>query len=217
MDVSRARILVIGFMPVGKRALYEPGDPACNNADMHCSGIVLCGGRGTRVGGADKGLLEVEGRPLVQQVVERLSPQVDDLVISANRNRQHYAALGYPVISDDLDNYQGPLAGILACLPRCRHEHVIVVPCDMPDLPDALVSRLLAGLRDRDVSYAWDGSRDQFLVAAWRRGLAPALADFLGSGARAVHAWYAGLAVERVDFAEHPERFANINRLPSAE
>jgi molybdopterin-guanine dinucleotide biosynthesis protein A len=181
---------------------------------MLCSGILLCGGRGTRVGGVDKGWLEVEGRPLVEHGLERLSPQVNDLVISANRHLERYASLGYPVFSDTLDGYQGPLAGILSCLPQCAHEHVIVVPCDMPVLPEQLTSRLLAGLGARDVSYAWDGNRDQYLVAAWRRELAPALADYLASGGRAVHQWYAGLDVERVDFSDCGDRFANLNQLP---
>ena len=180
---------------------------------MLCSGIVLCGGRGTRVGGEDKGLLDYRGRPLVQQVLAQIAPQLDDLVISANRNQQDYERLGYPVVSDRLEDYQGPLAGILACLPHCRHEQVVIVPCDMPALPADLVTRLLSALEGRDISYAWDGEREQYLVAAWHRSLAKSLDAYLQSGQRAVRHWYAGLDTGQADFSDTTHSFTNVNRL----
>ncbi len=208
-------MLVIEVLPLGKRALYEPRDPACNNAFMPCSGIVLCGGRGSRVGGADKGLLEYGEQTLVQQVLSRVAPQVDDIVISANRNLARYAGLGHPIIEDGLVDYQGPLAGVSACLPHCRHERVLVVPCDMPELPANLAQGLLAQLDGKDICYAWDGRRDQYLVAAWHRALAPDLASYLERGGRSVHGWYAGLNVARIDFSGSAGSFANLNTLPA--
>lgn len=180
---------------------------------MSCSAIVLCGGRGTRVDGADKGLLHYGPSTLVEQALDRIRPQVDDIVISANRNRQSYEKLGFPVVDDTLPDYQGPLAGVQAALSSCRHEKVVVTACDMPNLPGDLVSRLLSPLETCDLSYAWDGERDQYLVAALHRRLADSLAAYLADGNRSVRGWYATLNCARVDFSDWPDAFTNINTL----
>ncbi len=193
--------------------MYEPSPRPCNNLAMSCSSIILCGGRGARVGGADKGLLDYCGQPFVQHVISRLSEQVDEILISANRNLEQYRGFGSAVVSDELDDYQGPLAGIAAALPQCRFPRVIIAACDMPRLPMNLAPRLLAALEGHDVSYAWDGGRDQYLVAALRRELGPELRAYLAAGNRSVHGWYETLRCERVDFSDHADAFANLNRL----
>ncbi len=178
---------------------------------MPCSAIILSGGRGSRAGGEDKGLLDHHGTPLVEQVLERLAPQVDDIIISANRNLERYGTRGHTVVSDQLQGFQGPLAGILACLPHCRHPLTLVVPCDVPGLPLDLAARLLPMLEDQEACYAWDGARDQYLCAGLHCTLTNSLRAYLASGQRSVHRWYAGLRCRRVDFSDRPDAFANIN------
>lgn len=106
------------------------------------TGIILAGGAGRRMGGADKGLLSLQGRPLVEYVIERLSPQVDELQIVANRNLPTYADYGYPVISDAIPDFAGPLVGMLSGLSACPTSHALFVPADAPLLPSDLASRL---------------------------------------------------------------------------
>jgi molybdopterin-guanine dinucleotide biosynthesis protein A len=179
---------------------------------MSCSAIVLCGGRGSRAGGRDKGLLSREGRTLVECVLARIAPQVDDVVISANRNRKRYETFGFKVTGDRVPGYQGPLAGLDAALPFCAHDHILFVACDMPALPNDLAERMLPPLEKHDLCYAWDGQREQYLVGAMHRRLASSLSRFIASGERAVRAWYAELDTATVDYSDRPEAFANINR-----
>lgn len=109
------------------------------------TGVILAGGRGRRMGGVDKGLLELRGRPLAAWVAERLAPQVDELLVSANRNGERYAAIGYRVVGDRIPGFAGPLAGLHAALKVAAHQLVATVPCDSPFLPADLVLRLFSG------------------------------------------------------------------------
>lgn len=181
---------------------------------MKASGIILCGGRGSRVAGADKGLLPWRDSSLVEAVVERLAPQVDDIIISANRNIEQYTTLGYPVITDALPDYQGPLAGIASALPACRNSVAIVVPCDTPLLPADLAARLLSALEDSgvDLSFANDGRRSQYLFSAVRGRCLAGLESCLQTGERSVRGWHASLHCVEVDFSDCPEAFTNLNR-----
>jgi len=106
--------------------------------------IILAGGEGKRVGGVDKGLLEYKNKPLVEHVIAAVNPQIDDLVISANRNIEHYKRYSKNVISDKSETCLGPLAGIYAALPHCQHEQVLVVPCDTPFLPRNIIEKFLS-------------------------------------------------------------------------
>lgn len=196
--------------------MYVSLHGACNNCYMACSAIVLCGGRGSRAGGKDKGLLPWGNSSLVEEVLARVAGQVDDIVISANRNRDRYEALGYPVIDDVLPDYQGPLAGLQAALGSCRHPTVFVTACDTPRLPEDVVARLLAPLEHCDISFAWDGEREHYLVAALHRRLASSLSSYLAAGNRSVRGWYDTLRCERVDFSDTPDAFLNINQLAEA-
>jgi len=182
---------------------------------MQCSAIILAGGRGRRVGGADKGLIQTgdEGS-LVQQVIERLVDQVDDITISANRNLDQYRRTGYPVIVDALPEYQGPLAGVQAALPHCQKQLVVVVGCDTPRLPLDLASRLLAPLLADsaiEACYAHDGSREQYLCCAIRRQLKDGLDSYLAQGRRSVRGWLAQHAAHVVDFSDCADAFSNLN------
>src|SRR5687767_10821159 len=109
---------------------------------MSITGVILAGGQGRRMGGADKGLVEFLGKPLISHVIQRLSPQVDEILISANREMETYAALGHPVMADALEGFAGPLAGLHMGMTEARHPYVLTVPCDTPLLPMSLVERL---------------------------------------------------------------------------
>src|SRR5216117_4434312 len=123
------------------------------------SGIVLAGGQGRRMGSVDKGLQLLHGKPMVQWVLERFAPQVDEIIVNANQNVQRYAAFGHRVVSDEVSGFAGPLAGLHAGLKAAMHPLVATVPCDSPFLPDDLVKRLRAALGDKDLAVAGMESR----------------------------------------------------------
>jgi molybdenum cofactor guanylyltransferase len=179
--------------------------------DSAVSAIVLAGGRSQRMGGVDKALLPLAGRPLLAHVLARLAPQVDDIVINYNRDPAALAAFGKRVVHDAVDDFPGPLAGIAAALPYCRHDTVLVVPCDTPFLPENLHARLAASLApDIDVVIAHDGGRLQPLFLLLRRQLGVALEAWLVGGGRKVDAWCLAQRAAIVRF-EDARAFANVN------
>ena len=177
------------------------------------TGVVLAGGRGRRMGGADKGLLEYRGRPLVAYALDALRPAAGTLLISANRNQEAYARFGVPVIADRTDSFDGPLAGLLSAMQATRTEYVLTVPCDSPLVNGEVLRRPHAKLLDEgaDVCAAHDGERMHpvFLIA--RRSLAPDLEAYLATGQRKVETWLTSHKLALADFSDHPEWFANIN------
>ncbi len=188
-------------------------DPA---TDPDVTGLILAGGRGSRMGGADKGLLAFEGRPLFEWLAARLRPQVGALVVNANRHADAYAALGFAVVPDPVlpgvDAFPGPLAGMLAGLRAARTPWVCCVPCDSPLLPRDFVARMrkTVDASGGDVGMAvCDGRQPVF--ALLRRTLAGDLADALGTGERKIDRWFARHRLVEVDFADHPEAFVNLN------
>jgi len=112
------------------------------------SGIILAGGEGKRVGGIDKGLIEYRNKALIEHVIDAITPQIDDLVISANRNIERYKNYTQKVISDNSEQYLGPLAGISAALAHCAYDRVLVVPCDTPFLPTDIIAKFLSRRAD---------------------------------------------------------------------
>ncbi len=176
--------------------------------------IVLAGGRGSRLGGQDKGWLEVDGRPLIEQVLAAMRPQVAGVVVSANRNRARYAALGVPVVADRESDHAGPLAGIAAALARVPTPWAVVVPCDGPCPPPDLVARLARALDQQggEVAVAHDGRRLQPLHLLLPRRLQADVAAWLASGRRAVLGWLEGRRVAVADCADVAGAFLNINR-----
>jgi molybdopterin-guanine dinucleotide biosynthesis protein A len=179
------------------------------------TGLVLAGGQGSRMGGRDKGLVEYRGRPLVDHAIASLSPQVDELIISANRNLDDYARRGFSVVSDTLPDFQGPLAGVLAGLQAASHEWVLVVPCDMPRLPDDLAERLMQASRGAALVVAGDGVRSHPAVMLIQTALAEKLASYLASGKRSVHGFQESVGFAQAAF--DPQAMANINSLDSGE
>ena len=177
------------------------------------TGIVLAGGQGRRMGGVDKGLVDLGGRPMVAHVIERLRPQVATIVVNANQNRERYEALGFPVVADAVGGFAGPLAGLHAGLSATTTVHAVTVPCDSPFLPADLVSRLAAGLAARNAQLAVAKTFDQPhpVFALVRVDVRDDLAAFLAGGGRKIDAWYARLAVVEVAFDDCAEAFRNIN------
>ncbi len=177
------------------------------------TGIVLAGGLGRRMGGVDKGLKELRGKPMVQWVLERLAPQVDDIVINANQNLERYRAFGHRVVSDEVGGFAGPLAGLHAGLKAAKHSLVVTAPCDSPFLPADLVFRLRRQLQDNDLAVAKTGVQAHPVFALVRRRCRENLEAFLAQGGRKIDAWYASLKVVEVSFDDEADAFRNINTL----
>lgn len=176
--------------------------------------VVLAGGRGTRMGGVDKGWVAYRGRPLIEWVLDAVAPQVDEVLISANRSLERYAATGHRVLPDSLPDFPGPLAGVLVAMRAVSAPWLLVVPCDTPHLPGDLAARLLAGARaaDSPLAVAADDTRVHHTTFVVQTRLADDLDAFLARGERAVHRWQAAHAPAVVRFAA--AGFVNLNTLP---
>lgn len=175
------------------------------------SAVVLAGGRATRMGGADKGWVELAGRPLIDHVLDRLRPQVDEILINANRSQARYQTLA-PVIGDDNPDYLGPLAGMQAGLGAARHDWVLFVPCDGPALPRDLMARFRAALTPQtELVVAHDGDWLQPVVALLHKSLLPSLSTALAEGERKIDIWFARHQMAVVSFADQPDAFINLN------
>ncbi|RYF77036.1 MAG: molybdenum cofactor guanylyltransferase [Comamonadaceae bacterium] len=176
------------------------------------TGVVLAGGQGTRMGGADKGLQRLDGIPLAARALSRLMPQVGSAMVVANRHLDAYRALGVPVVSDPIPGQPGPLAGFLAGLAHADTPWVLTVPCDAPDFPLDLAVRLAAAAAaaQAPVAVASDGTRMQPVFCLMHRSLHDALRDFLRDGGRKVGEWTARHRATRAVF-DTDGAFANLN------
>lgn len=184
-----------------------------DGARLCTTGVILAGGQGRRMGGIDKGLLELQGRPLVEYVLQALQPQVAAILISANRNQARYQQYQHPVISDQLAGYQGPLAGFAAAMQRVNTDYVLTVPCDAPELAPDTVARLFGALQreQAELAVADDGERLQPVHALIPVSLLPSLQSFLAQGNRKIDLWYAQHQMARADFSDCRGMFRNIN------
>ena len=180
---------------------------------MKITGIVLAGGQGRRMGGVDKGLQPLRGRPMIEWVLERLEPQVAEIVINANQNFDPYSKYGRRIVPDEITGFAGPLAGLHAGLKAAAHPLVVTVPCDSPFLPSDLVSRLQDSLADRDLAVAKTGDQPHPVFALMKRQVRESLEAFLAAGGRKIDAWYAALKVVEVSFDDEADAFRNINTL----
>jgi molybdopterin-guanine dinucleotide biosynthesis protein A len=189
------------------------GHPTSAAPSAAITGIVLAGGQGRRMGTVDKGLVDLDGRPLVAHVLARLAPQVATLIINANRNAERYAAFGYPVVADAIAGFAGPLAGLHAGLAAAATPFVVTSPCDSPFLPMDLVARLARAFEARaiDIAVARTFTQPHPVFALVRRAVLPHLERFLNGGGRKIDAWYASLAIAEVAFDDEADAFRNIN------
>ncbi len=177
------------------------------------TGLVLAGGQGSRMGGVDKGLALFRDRPMVAHVIERLRPQVDEILVNANRNPGDYARFGHRVIADEIPGFAGPLAGFERGLAHASCPLVATVPCDSPFLPADLVARLLAALEAQgaDLAMARTGGQVHPVFCLLRRAVHASLVDFLAGGQRKIDRWTATLRTVEVAFDDEAGAFANIN------
>lgn len=178
------------------------------------TGAILAGGRGMRMGGLDKGLVDYGGRPLIEPVLEAISPQVDHLLIVANRNPSRYAAYGFPVHGDAVPGFLGPLAGMFTAGTHADTDLILTVPCDIPHLPADLVARLHRTLKSHkaEICAASDGERLHPVVCLWYRSLAPTLAAALRDRRLKVQAWLRAQSFCIADFSDSRQCFDNLNR-----
>jgi len=180
------------------------------------TGLILAGGLGTRMGGVDKGLAMLHGRPLVAHVIARLAPQVATLAINANRSLDRYAALGHPVWPDIEPGFAGPLAGLHSGLTHCRTPYLACAPCDSPLIPADMVARLVQALTSSqaDAAIAVTGAGDQHqrhpVCALLKTTTLPGLTAFLAAGERKMGLWFATLNCIDVPF-DDAHAFCNIN------
>lgn len=186
------------------------------------TGLILAGGRGERMGGADKGWVMRDGRPLIASVVERFAPQVGPLLISANRNVERYTAFG-TVIEDNAadangERFAGPLIGVLSGLRYARTDWVAIVPCDAPNLPGDLVQRLAGATLDTSAIAACARvcSRLQPMFALVKTSTVDQLASAISTGQRAMHRWLESLNAVPVDF-DDAQAFVNVNTMPDTD
>ena len=177
------------------------------------SGIVLAGGQGRRMGGVDKGLQLLRGRPMIEHVLDRLRPQVGEIVINANQNLERYQSFGHRVVSDAVGGFAGPLAGLHAGLRAITSPLAVTVPCDSPFLPADLVARLHGQMAGNDLAVAKTGDQAHPVFALVRQSVAGNLETFLASGGRKIDAWYAALKVIEVRFDDEADAFRNINTI----
>ena len=182
------------------------------------TGLILAGGRGSRMGGVDKGLQAHLGMPLAMHAVLRLSPQVGHIMINANRNLAAYESMGAPVWPDTLSDYPGPLAGFLTGLEHCETPYLATVPCDSPRFPQDLVARLAERLDADAAEIAIAATREdgelrlQPVFSLMRSTVMESLARFTASGQRKIDAWTATLRQVAVEF-DDPSAFVNANTL----
>ncbi len=177
------------------------------------TGLVLAGGRARRMGGIDKGFVDLAGRPLIEWILNALSPQTHSLLINANRSQDEYARYGYTVITDELGGYCGPLAGMAAGLRSCKTAYLVTCPCDSPLLPVDLVSRLYRQLQQEhaELAVAHNGERLQPVFALLSCSLLTSLNEYLHNDGRKIDRWYDQHVMTVVDFSDRPEAFLNIN------
>ena len=182
------------------------------------TGLVLAGGRASRMGGIDKGLQAHHGIPLAMHALLRLQPQVGSLMINANRNLGAYEAMGVPVWPDAATDFPGPLAGFLVGLERCETDYLVTVPCDSPHFPNDLVLRLVHGLLAADaeiampVTHGPEGLRAQPVFCLMKASLLESLTHYTQQGGRKIDRWTALHRTAEVPF-DTPEAFVNANTL----
>ncbi|WP_230414196.1 molybdenum cofactor guanylyltransferase MobA [Collimonas silvisoli] len=185
---------------------------------LNITGLILAGGRGTRMDGADKGLVLLGDKPMVAHVIARLAPQVSSLIINANRNQDSYAAFGHPVWADEQADFAGPLAGLQAGLQHCTSPYLVTAPCDSPYLPHDLVQHLAQALVSADTDLAvastsedhYQTIRPQPVFMLLKTGLLTNLNDYLQGGGRKMETWYRRLNYCETLFTD-ADAFRNIN------
>jgi len=173
--------------------------------------VVLAGGKGSRLGGVDKGLIKLKDSPLVQHLIARIQPQVGEIIISANRNVEQYANFGFAVFKDNIEGFAGPLAGILTALKHCKTEWLLSVPADSPFVPNDLALHLSEKIQHAKIAIPHDGKYLQPTFSLINKSLTSSLDDFLQQGERKARVWMQQQKHVIVDFSKQSHAFVNIN------
>jgi molybdopterin-guanine dinucleotide biosynthesis protein A len=181
------------------------------------TGLLLAGGRAQRMGGIDKGLVPFQGKPLIEHAINRLAPQVRNIVINANRNQDIYSRYGYPIVTDENQDFSGPLAGYLAGLKACNTPYMVTAPCDSPLFPKDLVKILADTMLKEKADIAYASSQDpsgtiwaQPVFCLMKRGVLDSLEQFLANGQRKIDRWFASQHACTAIFSNE-SAFANAN------
>lgn len=187
--------------------------PAGDMPGPTLTGLVLAGGQGRRMGGLDKGLIEIAGRPMIEHVLDALRPQVGTLLINANRNLERYAHYGCRVLSDSQAGYLGPLAGVASALAVVETDLLLTAPCDSPLLAPDLAACLGLALerQQADLAVAHDGERQQPVFLLLRRSLGADLDEYLAGGGRKIDQWLARHRLAEADLSHRRDSFINVN------
>lgn len=175
------------------------------------TGVILAGGLGRRMGGQDKGLVPLLGKPLYQHIIERLEPQVGQVMINANRNQSRYQQSGFTVISDLNNDFSGPLAGMQAALHATTTEWLLFVPCDVPAFPLTLAENMFLNKADSLACYANDTDRDHPTFALLHRSLVQQLDEYLARGDRKLMLFMREISAKCIVFPPQSGSFANLN------
>lgn len=180
---------------------------------MSISAIILAGGRATRMGGIDKGITLLGKKALIAHVIARLAPQVDEIIINANREINTYKVFGYPVLQDEIADYSGPLAGIQLGLKHAKFDYLLTAPCDTPLLPLNLAKQLETALLQHgaDIAVAASEGSAHPVFCLCKKSVLPSLNDFLQKGDRKVSAWQKSLNYVEVNFNDCDDAFINLN------
>lgn len=188
---------------------------------MPISAIILAGGRASRMGGIDKGLVLLQQKPLIEHVLTRLIPQADEIIINANREIAQYQTLGYPILKDaqieleSFNDFAGPLAGVYLGLKHAQHDYLLTVPCDSPFLPLNLAQCLKTALIENNVDIAvakCDGNTYPVFCLC-KKSTYTSLNDYLLQGGRKMSTWQKNLKYIEVDFNHDADAFVNLNTI----
>lgn len=181
--------------------------------DHDITAVILAGGKARRMGGEDKGLIELHGKPLLDYIIAGLRPQAGHILVNANRNLDRYREFGYPVVADVMGDFFGPLVGMATGMQTAETPLILAVPCDSPFVHARLCKTLRHAMEreDAEISVAHDGTRMQPVFALLRCSLLPGLLSYLNEGGRKIDTWYAQHRLALADFSASPDIFLNLN------
>ncbi|MFT7234743.1 MAG: molybdopterin-guanine dinucleotide biosynthesis protein [Methylophagaceae bacterium] len=183
------------------------------SSPLTVTGVILAGGQGRRMGGQDKGLIPYHKRPLIEHIITLFEPQVDELIINANRNIKQYQEYRHRIIEDTLTNFCGPLAGMLSVMQACESDFILTCPCDSPQISPQLRQRMMETLlaNNADIAVAHDGDRMQPVFCLIPLRLTDHLEQFLANGDRKIDLWFTQHNTIAVDFSDQANSFTNFN------
>jgi len=182
-------------------------------ATDNITAIILAGGQARRMGGQDKGLIQLAQKPMIEYVLNAIEPQVGTIIINANRNQAIYEKYGFPVVADQIGGYCGPLAGMASGLQISKTPFIVTAPCDSPLIPDNLVHKLYSTLQQEnaDICTAYANERLQPVFTLMKTKLLSSMLDFLNNGERKIDRWFEKHHLAIADFSDQAETFININ------